>query len=157
MIESLIKHLEHYSKLEDSVDVERFDATLSQIAELNDPRAIGLLLPFFKDDCKFPEVMFSIIHTIEMFEDKKYVQEILRGLPMFSRRSPAWAKKVHFAIFNYPPTREAYREQLARAGATTKIAAKDFLTKIGEQEPKFAQVCNEMLAVLFKTATNGEA
>ena len=36
MVEPLIKYLERYSNLEDSVDVEWFDATLSQNAELND-------------------------------------------------------------------------------------------------------------------------
>jgi hypothetical protein len=47
MIEPLIQHLRQFAKLEDSIDVERFDATLSQIADMNDPQAIGLLIPSF--------------------------------------------------------------------------------------------------------------
>lgn len=94
MIESLIKHLEKNSKLEDSIDVERFDATLSQIAQLNDPRSVGLLIPFFNDGCKFREAMYSIVHTIEAFDDL-YVSEILKLLPSFWKHSPYWAMVVH--------------------------------------------------------------
>jgi len=31
MIENLVNHLRKFAKLEDSIDVERFDATLSQM------------------------------------------------------------------------------------------------------------------------------
>lgn len=39
VIHSLIQHSAQNAKLEDSIDVVRFDATLSQIAGVNDPRA----------------------------------------------------------------------------------------------------------------------
>lgn len=148
MIEELINHLRKHAKLEDSIDVERFDATLSQIAGLDDPRAIGLLLPFFKDQCKFPEVMSSIVHTIEMFDDKTYAQEIIKALPTFTEQSPYWATKIHFAIFNHPPSREAYRKQLAGANLTIKAAAKNFFKTMREREPRFVEACDEMIAVL---------
>jgi len=109
MIESLIEHLRQHAKLEDSVDVERFDATLSQIAGLNDPRAIGLLVPFFNDSCRFREAMFSIVHTIEAFDDETYVREILKVLPDLWSRSPYWATVLHFGVLNSQTTRLAYR------------------------------------------------
>lgn len=119
MIESLIEHLKQHAKLENSIDVERFDATLSRIAGLNDPRAIGLLLPFFNDKCKFPETMFSIIHTIERFDDATYIREILVGLPGLWSRSPYWANLPHFRIFEYAPSLRAPGTQnlLIRQGA----------------------------------------
>jgi len=147
MIEDVINHLRQHAKLENSSDLERFDATLSQIAGLNDPRAIGLLLPFFNDECRFPEAMFSIIHTIERFDDDTYIQEILKGLPGLWGSSPYWANVLHFRIFNHGPSRQVYRNRLARAGAATKAAAKDLLTAMRDQEPKFVGPCNEMLAV----------
>src|ERR1039458_6736104 len=123
MIDALIKHLQKSAKLNDSIDVERFDATLSQIASLHDPKAIGMLLPFLNDTSKFPEAMFSIIHTIERFDDETYVQEILKGLPLFLQRSPYWANVVHFRILNHPPAFNAYRSHLARADNLIKAAA----------------------------------
>ena len=148
MIEDVIKHLRRHAKLENSIDVERFDATLSQIAGLNDPQAIRLLLPFFNDECKFPETMFSIIHTIERFDDETYIRELLKGLPGLWSHSPYWANVLHFRIFNHPPTRQAYRSQLAQADPATKAAAKDLLTTMRDREPKFVEACSEMLASL---------
>lgn len=148
MIEPLIKHLQQYASLKDSIEVERFDATLGQIAGLNDPRAIGLLIPLFNDNCKFPEVMFSIIHTIERFDDETYVREILKTLPTLLAKSPYWANVIHFRIFNHPPSRQTYRQWLEQADSETKAAAKALLTTMRAQEPKFVQACDEMLAVL---------
>jgi hypothetical protein len=148
MIESLIKHLERNAKLENSIDVERFDATLSQIADANDPQAIGLLLPFLNDECEFKETMFSIIHTIERFDDRIYVREIIRGLPKMWSRSPYWTKVIHFRIFNHAPSCQAYRKELAHADASIKATAKELFTTISNQQPKFVDACNELLAVL---------
>lgn len=148
MIEDVINHLQRHAKLENSIDVERFDATLSQVAGLNDPRAIGLLLPFFNDKCKFPEPMFSIIHTIERFDEETYIREILKALPGLWCRSPYWAKVLHFRIFNHPASCQAYQSLLALADPTIKAVAKDLLTTIRNREPKFVDVCNQMLASL---------
>ncbi len=148
MIESIVTHLQRVDKLENSTDVERFDAALSQIASLNDPKAIGLLIPFFDDKCRFPEAMFSMVHTIERFDDETYVRELLKTLPDLWRRSPYWASVLHFRIFNHPPTREAYRTQLAQADPSIRAATRGLLTTLRAKEPKFRQVCDEMLAIL---------
>jgi len=146
--ELLIQHLRKFAKLESSVDMEQFEATLSQIASLNDPRTVGLLIPFFNDKCKFPEIMFSIIHTIEKFDDEAYVGAILKALPLFWKRSPYWANVIHFRIFNHPPSRQAYRNRLEIADPAVKAAAKDFLAKMRNEEPQFVAACDEMLSVI---------
>jgi hypothetical protein len=148
MIESLIKHLAQYAKLEDSIDVERFEATLNQIAELKDARSIGLLIPFLDDQCKFHEVMFSIVHTIEAFDDVTYARELVEALPVLWKRAPYWAKVLHFRIFNHPPSRQAYRAELAQTRPKIKDAAIELLIVMREEESKFATACDEMLAVL---------
>src|SRR5262245_37190509 len=108
MIEPLIQHLQEFGKLEDPIQVERFEATLGQIAGLNDPQAIALLIPFFDDKAKFSEVMFSIIHTLEAFDDEIYTREIIKSLAGLWARSPYWATVIHFRILNNPSCREAY-------------------------------------------------
>lgn len=148
MIEPLIKNLEQFAKLEDSIDVERFEATLSQIAGLKVPRAIGLLIPFFNDRCKFPEAMFSIIHTIEIFDDETYAREIAKALPVMWKHSPYWANVIHFRIFNHVPSRQAYQNELMKAEPAVKATARELLKTMREREPKFVQPCDEMLAVL---------
>jgi hypothetical protein len=148
MIEALIQHLRKNAKLENSTDVERFDATLSQIAALNNPQAIALLVSFLNDNCKFHEVMFSIIHAIERVDDETYIREIINVLPILWKESPYWANVIHFRIFNHATSRQNYRNQLAKAAPTIKMATKELLTKMRKEEPTFVEVCDEMIAVL---------
>lgn len=145
MLEALVKHLAQNAKLETSIDVERFEATLGQIASLNDPAAIGLLVAFFRDDSKFPDTMFSIIHVIERFDDSVYVTQILKALPSFWNAAPYWASVLHFRIFNHAPSRGLYREKLAQSNPTIRATAKKLLTTMRDNEPQFRQVCDEML------------
>ena len=148
MIQSLVEHLARNAKLETSIDVERFEATLGQIAELRDPRAIGLLLPFFNDGCKFHETMFSIIHTIEAFDDTTYVHELIPKLPEFWARSPYWATVVHYGILNSPATLSAYRDELQFANPLVKQACRELLTSVVQKKPQLKSKCDELLCAI---------
>jgi hypothetical protein len=148
MIAPLINHLQQFAKLKDTVEVERFDATLNQIASLDDPQSINLLIPFFDDNTKFPEAMFSIIHTIERFDDNTYIHGILESLPKFWRDAPYWASVIHFRIFNSPSALQAYREQLRKAETMIQNAARELLLHIINIEPKFSKTSREILANL---------
>lgn len=148
MIEPLIKHLQQHAKLKDSIEVERFEATLNQIAEQRNPRCIGLLIPFFDDDCEFYEVMYSILHVIESFDHTTFVGEVLKALPDFWKRSPYWATVIHTSILNTPAVLEIYRAQLGGANAAVKQIAQEILIKIRNTKPQFAERCDELLRVL---------
>jgi hypothetical protein len=148
MIDALIEHLQKNVKLEDSIDVELFDATLSQIAELNDPRSIGLLIPFFNDKCRLREAMYSIVHAIERFDDRTYVLELLKVLPSFWRRSPYWAMRLHFRILNSPSTKQEYGNALSSADEKIRNTSKQILNAIREREPQLSGKCESVLAAL---------
>jgi 23S rRNA A2030 N6-methylase RlmJ len=68
--------------------VQRFEGVLGQVATMNDPDCIGQVLPLFDDDAEYDEMMFSIIHTIERFDDATYVREIVDHLDSFFDQSP---------------------------------------------------------------------
>ena len=147
MNQSLIEHLRKYARLKDSIEVERFEATLNQIAELKDARYIGPLLEFLDDKCRFPEVMFSIVHTVEAFEHEAYVAGILASLPRLWQSSPYWATVIHVAILNTQSVLEIYRSQLALAPGPVKQAARELLTRIRNTKPKFGERCDQLLAI----------
>jgi hypothetical protein len=148
MPDPLIEHLKIYSELKDSIAVERFEATLGQIAQLNDPRYIVPLLGFFRDDCEYHEVMFSIIHTIERFDAETYAREILKGLPGFWKNSPYWAKIIHFRIFNDPSSFKAYKTQLSDVDLQVRASVRELLSTMRKHEPKFFKHCDSLLALL---------
>lgn len=148
-MDQLLKHLTQYAKLETSIDVERFEATLQQISELNHPEAIGLLIPFFDDKCRFPEVMFSIVHAIERFDSETYVRELLKSLPAFIERSPYWATVIHLRILNTPNVLRIYCSQVKDAERAIKVVSRGILEKIRDTKPKFSHLCTETLLHAF--------
>lgn len=148
MLEALINNLKWYAKLENASDFEGYDATLGEIAELHDSRCIELLLPFFDDQCRFPEMMFSIIHTIERFDDQTYVGELIKSLPNFIEQSPYWAKILHFRIINSAPCFEVYKYQLSKAPEDTKSSAKILFTDLQQKNANFSDQCEKVLVLL---------
>ena len=61
--------------------VKQFEEVLTQIVKLNDPNSIVLLCNFFDDSSEFDELMFSIIHSIEIFDDTTYVAQLIKATP----------------------------------------------------------------------------
>jgi len=157
MIEQLIKHMAQYAKLEDSIQVERFEATLNQIQEMRDPRAIGLLIPFLDDNCEFYEVMYSILHAIESFDHATFVREILKSLPEFWQRSPYWATVIHTSILNTPAALDIYRSEMLKAPTAVKEASKAVLTKIRDTKPQFRDRCDGLLDELVRANHSSHA
>lgn len=80
--------------------VARFENVLAEIAELNDPSAIVLLCSFFDDEAEYDELMFSIVHTIETFDDAIYARELFKAAPRFCATSPRWASIVFMRVLN---------------------------------------------------------
>lgn len=128
--------------------VQRSDEILSRIAALHDPSFIELLLPMFDDAAEHDELMFSIIHTIEAFEDATYVRSILHHLPEFLANSPRWATIIHMRILNSPPTLTAYADQLKSLTDIEKQAVRDVLLAVRRKNAKFEAQADSLLAAL---------
>ena len=88
-------------QLERSDDfVARFEEVLAEVVELNDPTCIVLLCAFFDDSEEFDELMFSIIHTIENFDDATYASQLVKAAPRLCENSPRWASIVFMRVLN---------------------------------------------------------
>jgi hypothetical protein len=146
-IEDLIQQL-HELKLDLPVSARRFEEVLADVAALNDPRCIGLLLGVFpKDDKGFSELMFSIVHTIERFDDSTYVAEIIKSFPTFATASPYWSTVLHMRIFNNPGTFAEYKTAISHCGSQRRQPIWEFLNELS-RDPKFKSACQEVLNIL---------
>ena len=61
-----IQRLREVETNRDDDYAKRFEEVLASIADMHDPNSITALAEFFDDDAEFDELMFSIIHTIEI-------------------------------------------------------------------------------------------
>lgn len=109
-----LKHIIVHSKSDEQL-VSNFENKLHEIHLTESPEMIGSLVALMDDKFEFDELMFSIIHTIESFEDSVYVKEIIKSIPNFVLDSPRWASIIHMRIVNSESTLAKYIEEIQNA------------------------------------------
>jgi len=150
-LSKLVRELSRISKSYKADNfVEVFEDKLSEFLELDTSEIIDPLLSFFDDNSKYDELMFSIIHTIEVFEDDIYTKKIIHNLRDFCLKSPKWASIIHMRILNSESTLNAYLNNL-------KIAPKDdleILELLLKSMGKQGEDINEKVSPLLREVTN---
>lgn len=132
-----VERLREIQANRDSKYVERFESVLASIAELRDPSSIVALTEFFDDDAEFDELMFSIIHTIEVHDDETYCRELLKAAPRLCQRSPRWASIIFMRILNSDSARTQLVLHLRNAPVSTKDAVRNLMERINERGFEF--------------------
>jgi hypothetical protein len=120
-----------------SENVPPFEALLAEVAALRTPESIMPMLGLFRDDALYEEVMFSIIHCVEMFDDSTYVKHIIQGAQNLCEKSPRWASILFMRILNSEPTRLELVKQLRSATIEAKAAIKDLVEKMNARSVQF--------------------
>jgi hypothetical protein len=122
MLTKIAELREIYSKGGKDI-VSDFEKTLAEIAKASDPEIIGQLLTLLDDGTEYDELMFSIIHTIERFNDEDYVAQIIEALPMAWKKSPKWIQVIHVRIMNSQATLSSYMSTIKHASEETRQVA----------------------------------
>jgi hypothetical protein len=114
--------------------VRDFEAVLAEIIQLRDPASIAALVPFLKENAPFEELMFSIVHAIEVFSDTDYVRELLRATATLWPRSPRWTTILYMRILNSETAGAELVRQLPAAPPNTKAAVCEIMDEINLQK-----------------------
>jgi hypothetical protein len=138
-LQQLVSQLENVLKSNSTDRLLRADAVLAEIAELEDPRCVELLIPLFSNAEDEDDLMFSIVHVIEAVNDEEYVDGIVRSLLTLSTRSPEWAKTLHMRILNSPPTAEAYVQRLQQGSEVERQHARNVLRAVAAARSEFGE------------------
>ena len=137
-LESLIAELKSVDQRRDDESYAMdFEAVLAKFIELRSAAIIQPLIDFFDDDAPFDEVMFSIVHTIETFEDETYVRVLLEKAASFCEASPRWALIVFIRALNSEGTQHELVRQLRDADDTTKAAVRNLMERINARGVQF--------------------
>jgi hypothetical protein len=114
-----------------------FEALLAEVVALRTPECISPLLGLFRDNAQYDELMFSIIHGLEVFDDQAYVAEILRSAASLCSKSPRWSSIIFMRMLNSEPTRLELVRQLRDASPEGKKAIKSLMEKINARSVQF--------------------
>lgn len=137
--EQAIKNLVKVAQIDNFGDVQAIDTALAEVMIFNDPSVIRPLIRLIDDSAQFDEAIFSIIHSIESFDDDVYISEALKELPYLVHKSPKWADILFKRILNSDSTRECMIEKLYLASSEIKSAVLWAVTRIKEKSPKFLE------------------
>ncbi|MCH7335090.1 Imm30 family immunity protein [Acinetobacter sp. NIPH 2699] len=137
--EQAIKTLVEMVQIDNFGDVQTIDAILAEVMAFNDPSAIRPLMRLIEDTAQHDETIFSIIHSIESFDDEVYISEILKELPYLVHKSPRWASILFMRILNSDSTRECITEKVYFATPEIKAAVLVLIEKINEKNAKFLE------------------
>jgi len=148
MLIDLFKQLEKLTPSEKNT--ARFEKILAEISKKKNTESIGLLLPFLNDDAEVDELMFSIIHLIEMFEDRIYVKEIIKGIVKLWKKSPRWATIIHMRILNSQSTLDLYIKELNNISYEQKRIIEDLFKNLISKRPEFQQRCKRIQTMIVE-------
>lgn len=81
-------------------NVREADNLIIELQKRNDLKLIGELLELLDDNCKYDELMYSIIHATETMEDSAFVNNFLERAEDLLKTSPKWAGVLLIRIVN---------------------------------------------------------
>lgn len=128
--------------------VRDVDLVLADVAALRDAACIVPLLSCFEDRPPYDEAMFSIVHTIEDFDDATYVRELLIGTAELHRASPRWERILYVRVLNSKPARAELARQLGATSDAVREGVRVTLERIASANEPASEGAVAVLAAL---------
>ena len=148
MFEETIGQLHTELELRNEGYVQRFETGLSQVIASNDSACIGPLLLLLDDEEEHDELMFSIVHAIERFDDATYVRAIIGSLHLLVEQAPRWGTVLHMRILNSPSAMSEYGEVVKSLPPEQREGVRKILESVRRRNSKFEALCNAILSSL---------
>lgn len=138
-LEQAIKNLVKAAQIDNFGDVEAVDTALAEVKAFNDPSVIRPLIWLIEDSAQYDEAIFSIIHSIESFDDDVYISEVLKELPYLVHKSPKYASILFKRILNSDRARENLTEKLYSTSSEIKSAVLYIIEIINKESSTFLE------------------
>ncbi len=148
MLDELMRKLRSTMDFTNEKNVELFEGYLAEIRNLDEPSCISKLINCLDDNAEYQELMYSVIHTIESFDDETYVQELFKTLPNSWEQSPEWIQVLHWRIFNSENTFEEYLKYLNSLTFSQTETVKKISEFIAKSDAEFSQHTSTILSSL---------
>ena len=147
-VSSLVQDLQKTLNERQNNYVAEAERILERIVRLNDPSSIGKLIGCFSDTEPYDELMFSIVHSIEAFDDKTYVKALVNSLPDFIQKAPRWCSIVHMRVINSTTALPAYINEIQNSEDDTKNMLRRMIVQMGARGAQIAKKTVPLLKAL---------
>lgn len=139
--------IKKYVKMESEEDMRLFDITAYELAESKDLHIFNQLVGLFDDDCEYPEIMFSLVHSLETYPKQDYVCGVLQNAENFSK-CPEWYTTLIYGILNSETCLEILKNNLHLA---KKEHLQEIFDSIYMESEEHRPIIDELKEILNKS------
>lgn len=118
---NLIKILQENRLMKTPQEINLFEEALEKIANSpnNDNENLKDLHLILDDNCERPDIMFSLVHFLEVFDIQKQIEAFIEVVPQLMINAPKWTKIIHYRIINDKSACKIYQNSLELANQKT--------------------------------------
>ena len=145
-LEQAINNLTKEIQMNHFSNVKDIDNKLAEIMAFNNYLVIRPLARLLEDNAQNDEAIFSIIHSIESFDDDVYIHEIINEFPYLVSKSPYWTTILLIRILNSDIARKCIIEKVSLTTPAIKNSILFLLQRINDEKPK----CSEKIIPLMR-------
>jgi len=133
--------------------VTEFENYLAIINKENTPQSIPLLVELFEDNSKYDELMFSIIHSIERFDDETYLKYLLPELEPIFKNLQRFATILVMRILNNSSTKDELEKAVPTMSESTKDTLKRIFINLRNKDAKWISLTENIFADFLANGT----
>jgi len=127
-------------------EFEEFEQSLKELSEVIQEEDILDLCKVFDDNTEDDEVMFGLIHLIEMFSSERAFELIVMGVANMTRSAPNWAKIIIYRCLNDDFSRNMLKKAISLVKTQERQTIISMLNIIKmDDSHKFETAVNEVL------------
>ena len=146
MEKELINQLYNNRLLRNRQEIEKFEEGLDMASEAIQEDDISELCSIFDDNTMDDEVMFGLVHLIEIFSSEKAFKSTVLGIGKMIKISPYWARIIIYRCLNDDFSRKMLKNAIDNADTDLKQKIKLLLYDIkNEDYDKFGALIDEIM------------
>lgn len=143
----LIEELYKNRLMRTNGEIEKFEKALNEISKVVKEEDIPGLCKVFNDNTRNDEVMFGLIHLIEIFSSEKAFGFIVLGVANMLEQASGWANIIIYRCLNDDFARNMLKNAVNTAELQVQQKIVSLLNVIKEEDfDNFGMAVNEILS-----------
>lgn len=137
--------------LRNTEEIEVFENAIQKIVELQDAKLISKMCRCFDDKCEDIEVMYGLVHAIEIFEGEEYFEQVIIATKDMLQTAKMWVRTIYYGILNDEPSRKIFINVLKnKVDNSNRTMVISLLEQIKDEKPKiFTDSVNEVISSII--------
>lgn len=137
--------------LKNEEEIEEFENAIEKIVQVQDVKLISKMCRCFDDKCENIEVMYDLVHAIEIFEGEEYFEQVIIATESMLKTAKMWVRIIYYGILNDEPSRKKFIDVLKnKVDSSNRTMVISLLEQIKDEKPKiFTDSVNEVISSII--------